>query len=713
MKTAINMTSVNMIKELAEAKEFKEALSLVEQQNLEKSYNPQFLRVCGEVYLENGMYETSREVLIRAHKMAPEGNRIILELVKLYLRMGYFGLANRYYEQYKFNATEEDTGIIYAEYLMKKSQRVSAEELVALLAPAVEEQPTEEWMFELIKVYALLDNKEKIEFESSRFFEMYKNSVYKQDVQDICDDKYDINNLFFNTPKEEIEEDIFASPDIVEMELDQLEEDYKRMYPADPVILEILDDDEPVKKKKSFFSKVKMDRKEKKDRRRRKKDEESIYDVDEDVSEDKDENQEQSDKTEDIEAHDIAAEDVQVEEESESKTDDESTIETEETKDFETVENTESTYEVQETENVEPVECTEYTEEVQKNESLELADVVESIKESQEENIEQIEDIQATEDVEPIEDGGTVEDGETVEDVEPTEDVYVTENNDFVEDGETFKESEVDKDINSPQNLEETENVSIADSCLAREDIDHSDITSVDDLVDDIPETAMMIKRLMDDSKYYKDPTPKYDPMVNLITDIKVEELVRKDTNGIDTYDDIDKKNSIVLTNEKLQADKQLLKEKLELEAKIQREVEEMLASLDMGSGRLGISSSDKESIEEKLVHIENNDLKNIYSMEATDVYHRETTKKEFDFEKNSTYDDVNISHSDSVFDDTYNEVGSTFSTEVFDRKEAIDNNPSNKETVLHNTFSRVNAIEELKLNENMKKVLLTLKERR
>ena len=100
MKTSINMTSVNRIKELAQNGEFWEALDLVEEQDLDKSYNPQFLKTCGEIYLENGRYEESRKALLKAHIMAPEGNRIIYELVRLYLHMGYFTKAEKYYQQY-------------------------------------------------------------------------------------------------------------------------------------------------------------------------------------------------------------------------------------------------------------------------------------------------------------------------------------------------------------------------------------------------------------------------------------------------------------------------------------------------------------------------------------------------------------------------------------------------------------------------------------
>ena len=50
MSNGLSMTSVNKIKELAEAHEYELAVGILDSQNLEKSLNPQFLRVCGEIY---------------------------------------------------------------------------------------------------------------------------------------------------------------------------------------------------------------------------------------------------------------------------------------------------------------------------------------------------------------------------------------------------------------------------------------------------------------------------------------------------------------------------------------------------------------------------------------------------------------------------------------------------------------------------------------
>lgn len=102
MSTGISISSINRIKELAEEKKYAEALEILDTQNLDKSINPQFLRISGEIFRENKRYYDSRKILIRSHQMSPQGIRIIYELIQLYLELGYFTRARQYYEQYLF-----------------------------------------------------------------------------------------------------------------------------------------------------------------------------------------------------------------------------------------------------------------------------------------------------------------------------------------------------------------------------------------------------------------------------------------------------------------------------------------------------------------------------------------------------------------------------------------------------------------------------------
>ena len=96
------MTSVNKIKELADAHEYSLAAPILDSQDLDKSYNPQFLRVCGEVYENVGRLSEARYLYVKAHTLAPEATRIIYSLIDYYLKVGYFDLAERYFDEYIF-----------------------------------------------------------------------------------------------------------------------------------------------------------------------------------------------------------------------------------------------------------------------------------------------------------------------------------------------------------------------------------------------------------------------------------------------------------------------------------------------------------------------------------------------------------------------------------------------------------------------------------
>ncbi len=241
MKTGINMTSVNKIKELAEAKEYWEALDLVEEQDLDKSYNPQFLRLCGEIYIENGRYEESRKVLLKAHAMSPEGNRIIYSIIRLYLHMGYFTRAEKYFEQYRFNEEYDKRGRIHLEYMLRKARHADPKELLALLLPICDEEEEDKWIFELALLYSIAGREDKAVEECRHVIDLFKGSRYAQLAQDLISGEFDVATSFYRYPLvEELEQN--TDSEIAIMEEEQLARDYERMFPKDPVIVSMIDD---------------------------------------------------------------------------------------------------------------------------------------------------------------------------------------------------------------------------------------------------------------------------------------------------------------------------------------------------------------------------------------------------------------------------------------------------------------------------------------
>ena len=136
MSTGISMSSVNKIKELADNGDYSLALDILEHQDLSKSLSPQFIRICGEVYYENKRYPEARAALVKAHAMAPAGNKIIYSLIKLYLSMGFTQLAEHYFEIYTFNQANKDAGTYRLEYMIAKAHRKPVNELYSILVSA-------------------------------------------------------------------------------------------------------------------------------------------------------------------------------------------------------------------------------------------------------------------------------------------------------------------------------------------------------------------------------------------------------------------------------------------------------------------------------------------------------------------------------------------------------------------------------------------------
>ena len=255
MSTGISISSINRIKELADEKRFAEALEILDTQNLDKSINPQFLRISGEIFRENKRYYDSRKYLIKAHQMSPQGTRIISELIQLYLELGYYTRAQKYYEEYMFYVSPEDVQKDYVEYIMKKAQGADIKEIASILIPILETMPEDRWNFEAVLLYDKMDRKDKALEECQYILEHYKDSIYVEPVIQYIDDQLDVDTYFMQYPKEEQTEDTELFGDLIGQEDAILEADHLRMYPPEARIMVEADDKDgidakPVQEKK-------------------------------------------------------------------------------------------------------------------------------------------------------------------------------------------------------------------------------------------------------------------------------------------------------------------------------------------------------------------------------------------------------------------------------------------------------------------------------
>ena len=231
MGAGLSMASVNKIKELANSREYSLALELVEHQDLTKSMNPQFLRLCGEIYIKNDRYKDARRCLIMAHRLGPESKRVLYTFVELYLRMGYFQLAKTYYDMYMFDANAYDSRDM--EYVWNKHEHADDYKTLEPLIAGYAHNLDYDWSFELYLLY----KKEEKQNEAATLAELYhasfKNSDNSQIILDIEAGKVKVDTYF------DIYADTEAVDDDPDMEALRAEEqellaaDDLRMHPKE------------------------------------------------------------------------------------------------------------------------------------------------------------------------------------------------------------------------------------------------------------------------------------------------------------------------------------------------------------------------------------------------------------------------------------------------------------------------------------------------
>ena len=252
MSTGISMSSVNKIKELADNGDYSLALDILEHQDLSKSLSPQFIRICGEVYYENKRYPEARAALVKAHAMAPAGNKIIYSLIKLYLSMGFTQLAEHYFEIYTFNQANKDAGTYRLEYMIAKAHRKPVNELYSILVSANDVETDEEWDFEMLLLHAYIRNREKFDSACVEFRAHYKNSSHLYMLDKLMGGDVDLESMIYCYPDMEMSDDDPEQADTRANENKILEEDDLRMHPKDAKIMIMVEDDAPVTSSMKF-----------------------------------------------------------------------------------------------------------------------------------------------------------------------------------------------------------------------------------------------------------------------------------------------------------------------------------------------------------------------------------------------------------------------------------------------------------------------------
>ena len=240
MGAGLSMASVNKIKELANSREYSLALELVEHQDLSKSLNPQFLRLCGEIYIKNNRYEDARRCLIMAHRLAPQSKRIMYVFVELYLRMGYFELAKTYYDMYMFDAGSCDSRQM--EYVWTKHEHPDALKDMEQLLASYMHNLDYDWSFELYLVYKKEEKKEEAHSLAELYAASFKNSENSDRICAIEKGKESADTYFdvYASVKQEDNDERYDALRSEEAEL--LAADDLRMHPKEAEITVMYED---------------------------------------------------------------------------------------------------------------------------------------------------------------------------------------------------------------------------------------------------------------------------------------------------------------------------------------------------------------------------------------------------------------------------------------------------------------------------------------
>ena len=226
------MTSVNKIKELAAAHEYELAVGILDSQDLEKSYNPQFLHTCGEIYENVGRLREARYYYVKAHSMAPEATRIIYSLINYYLKLGYFKLAERYFEEYIYFSNGSERELKNIRYIMKKARKPDLLELYDMIYPYYRDNMDIEWSYELLILSRLLD-KGDIDVIANDYKATFKTSPYLPLIDSAMVEKSTSWDSFFIYAEEEHPDDKPEDEATRVLEKEQLEQDYYRMNPPE------------------------------------------------------------------------------------------------------------------------------------------------------------------------------------------------------------------------------------------------------------------------------------------------------------------------------------------------------------------------------------------------------------------------------------------------------------------------------------------------
>ena len=140
------------INKLVERKEYEEAVSLVDTIEWKRVRSVRTLCMVSELYEAVGRVEDSKAILYRAYRRSPNSRQILFRLVEACILNQEFDDAVEYYTEY-VNLAPNDNNKYILKYEIYRGRGSSVEEQIGVLEELKSKEYTEQWAFELAKLY--------------------------------------------------------------------------------------------------------------------------------------------------------------------------------------------------------------------------------------------------------------------------------------------------------------------------------------------------------------------------------------------------------------------------------------------------------------------------------------------------------------------------------------------------------------------------------
>ena len=141
------------MKKLVDKEEYEEAASIADTIEWKRVRSVRTLCLVSEIYEIVGRAEDSRNILYRAYRRSPSSRQILYRLTEACVQTQDFDDAVEYYTEY-VNLAPHDNNRYILKYEIYKGRGSSVEEQIQVLEELKSQEYTEQWAYELAKLYA-------------------------------------------------------------------------------------------------------------------------------------------------------------------------------------------------------------------------------------------------------------------------------------------------------------------------------------------------------------------------------------------------------------------------------------------------------------------------------------------------------------------------------------------------------------------------------